>query len=347
MKTLITLTAALAITTVAQAQLDISIAVRETGFAGGADNGIGGNGGAGGGIEWINRDGQTLTPNGVWQPFAFTMATDPVLGFAGASADGVLDGLFGTLEHIRIRNSGGYASPIRIYIDDLTNSIVDINGRPQTVNFGDFEAFAAGDEVIFQEPGFSGSTAGNLTGSNSAGVAVGEGVTGNGYQADFQFLDNSPTRWLRLTTFNAANLPNPIVRFDQSSVVSFSMRAVICQEDLGSQGPGTAVAEFCGSGLTAGASSDYTISGAPASSVGAILFSGTGGTDISFLGGNLVSFTNFSFQVPIASDANGDFSVTINGNAAMFDLVMQSAFIDLGAPTGIAFTNAIQARLGQ
>jgi hypothetical protein len=39
-------------------------------------------------------------------------------------------------------------------------------------------------------------------------------------------VDNDPTRWVRLTSFNTLNVPNPIVRFDQSSVVSFWMKGV-------------------------------------------------------------------------------------------------------------------------
>ena len=44
--------------------VQISIAVRETGFASGPFTNIGDNGGATGGIEWVNRDGQTLNLDG-------------------------------------------------------------------------------------------------------------------------------------------------------------------------------------------------------------------------------------------------------------------------------------------
>ena len=228
MRKLLLALAALMTVSGASAQLLISIGVRETGFAGGTDNGVGGNGGSTGGIEWINLDGQSLTLDGTWQTFTFTMASDPVNAFAGASANGILEGSFGVLEHLRIRNMGGYTAPIRLWIDDIANTFTPPGGGQTTVTFGSFEGFAPGTEVIFQEPRFSGSTSGNLMLlPNTSLVTNTTALNGtNSDQIDFQFLDGTTTRWDRLTTFNTPNIPNPIIRFDGGSVVTLHIKGV-------------------------------------------------------------------------------------------------------------------------
>jgi hypothetical protein len=214
---------------VASANFAISIGVRETGAGGGADGPIGGDGGSAGGIEWINLDGQSLVLDGTWQRFTFTLATDPKTAFAGATANGTLDGAFGVLEHVRIRNTGGHTQVARLWIDDIANTVTDAAGNTTTTTFGDFEGFNAGQEVIFQEPRFSGSTSANLATTPNASLVT-DLVAHTGTKSDridFQFLDGTTTRWLRLTTFNTPNLPNPRIRFDQQSVVSFWMKGVV------------------------------------------------------------------------------------------------------------------------
>jgi hypothetical protein len=212
----------------ASAQLQFSIGVRETGFAGGPDNGVGGNGGSSGGIEFIDLDAQNFTMDGTWQTFTWTFATATVTAFAGTSANSTLEGNYGVFEHLRIRNSGGVTSPITLWIDDITNDFTPPGGGPTSVNFGDFEGFAVGTEVIFQEPRFSGSTTANLMALPNTSVVTDSEAFGGVHsnQVDFQFVDALDTRWVRLTTFNTPNLPNPIVRFDGGSVLTMKIRAV-------------------------------------------------------------------------------------------------------------------------
>ncbi len=220
-KTLSLVFCVFAFSTVASAQLEISIGLRETGFAGGSFPGIGGNGGTSGGIEWIDLDGQTLTPDGTWQQFTFTLASNPVSAFAGGSANGVLDGAFGTLEHVRVRNTGGHAGPLSVWVDDVANTTTS-----GTTIFGTFEGYSAGAEVMLQQPGFSGSTSGNVLSGSASGIDNTNAHGGSGSQRlDFQFVDASTTRWVRLTTFNTVNQPNPSVRFDQNSVITIWLRA--------------------------------------------------------------------------------------------------------------------------
>jgi hypothetical protein len=184
--------------------LEISIGVRETG----STQPIGAPGGTGGGIEWVNLDGQTLIADGTWQTFTFDFANDPLTPFAGATANGVLDTTTGTLEHIRFRSTGD-AGPWTIYIDDISQT----TSAGPTLLTG-FEGFALGDEVMFQEPGFSGSTSGSLQPGSIAGISNSEALTGSqSYQLDFEWVDNDPDRWMRLTTFNTAILGNPTLWF--------------------------------------------------------------------------------------------------------------------------------------
>lgn len=223
MKRMMAIAAAAALAGSALAQtLSISIGVRETGTSGA----IGSNGGSSGGIEWVNKDGLTLNLNNTWQLFTFDLANDPITGFAGSTANGVLEGSTGTLEHIRIK-SEGFDGPIELWIDDVTNTITPPGGGPTDFVFGTFEGYADGTEVMFQEPRFSGSTAGFLTNPlpNTAGVTNSVAHSGQGSDyINFQFINNSTTNWLRLTTFNATNQPNPLIQFDQQSKVSFWMR---------------------------------------------------------------------------------------------------------------------------
>jgi hypothetical protein len=201
--------------------LEISIGVRETG----STQPIGAPGGTGGGIEWVNLDGQTLIADGTWQTFTFDFANDPLTPFAGATANGVRDTTTGTLEHIRFRSTGD-AGPWTIYIDDVSQT----TSAGPTLLTG-FEGFALGDEVMFQEPGFSGSTSGSLQPGSIAGISNSEALTGSqSYQLDFEWVDNDPSRWMRLTTFNTAILGNPTLWFADATggqnTLQFSLLAL-------------------------------------------------------------------------------------------------------------------------
>ncbi|MBK8980184.1 MAG: hypothetical protein IPM29_30145 [Planctomycetes bacterium] len=327
--------------------VQISIGVRETGASGGVFTNIGDNGGATGGIEFINRDGQTLVLDGTWQQFTFNLATDPITSFAGSTANGILDGGFGTLEHIRILNSQGILDPISIWVDDVADTITPAGGSPTTTTFGTFQGYADGAEVMFQEPSFSGSTAGFLqTGSTSEIDNYTASRTAS-YAFNFQFINLQPTNWVRLTTFNTINQGNPMVRFDQNSVVTFWLRGGVGQENLGSQGPGNAIAEMCGTGLGVGNSSTYYLAGAQPGAPGAMAVSFAGLPDVPILGGNLVSFVGFIGTLPVAADANGRFSTPSPGSSILLDLVFQTVLFDPNTTSNLAFTNALLVRYGR
>jgi hypothetical protein len=209
-------------------ELKISIGIRETGNAGGLP--IFGNGGATGGIEFVNRDGQTLQLNNTWQLFTFTPSTDTLLAFAGATANSILDTDWVVLEQIRILNSGGNTGPLRLWIDNISNTTTTFG----TVTEG-FESATLDTEVIFQEPGFSGSTSANIAPGSSALISASDAFAGTqSDELNFSFVDADPTRWARLTTFNTLNLPNPLLLAREvgapAPTISFYMKGILVPE---------------------------------------------------------------------------------------------------------------------
>lgn len=207
------------------AELQLSIGVRETQAGGGASGGpIFSNGGASGGIEYVNLDGQSLTVGGGWQLFTFTPSVDAVTGFAGTTANSFLEGEWGVLEMIRVRNIDGITDPITLQIDDLSN----FDGSTTVTE--NFEGHAVGAEVMFRHPNFSGSTNGHLEDGGTAAVVATDAVSGGqAYEFNMQFVDDADNRWVRLTTFNTANLPNPAVRLNATAgvpTISFYARAL-------------------------------------------------------------------------------------------------------------------------
>jgi hypothetical protein len=213
--------------------LAISLGVRETGSS--AE--IGQPGGTNNGIEWINRDGLNLVADGTWQTFTWNFGTDPVQAFAGATANGVLDGTRGVLEHLRINNSVGTIEPFTVYIDNITQNI---GGTEFTIqNWESAPVLAPGplvqQDITFQEPRFSGTSNTSLTtafnANHTTDETAAEGL--NSYRLQFQFIDPSITRWIRLTTFNAVTGANPTIDFAPGSTLSMSLRAVITPSPAG------------------------------------------------------------------------------------------------------------------
>lgn len=78
----------------------------------------------------------------------------------------------------------------------------------------DFEGYANDVRVMFQDPRFSGSTPQNLElEPNVAGVTDQVAPFGGSacYKVQWQFVDPDPSRWMRLTTYMGAYIPNPTV----------------------------------------------------------------------------------------------------------------------------------------
>jgi hypothetical protein len=105
-------------------RLSLGIGIRETGGSGP----VGSNAGSGGGIEFVGTSTgvggfQDTVPADQWVTVAIDIPNAPLTGFAGASADGVLDGDWGSLEHIAIENPGT-TDQITIEFDNFRQSPV-------------------------------------------------------------------------------------------------------------------------------------------------------------------------------------------------------------------------------
>ncbi|HOA75151.1 MAG TPA: hypothetical protein PKL76_17050 [Phycisphaerae bacterium] len=206
----------------------VTLGIRETGQASGT---IGANGGTTGAIEWVGASetiggapqGKPLPTDTRWQTVTFASAkaggTDPVLSYN--AGNGVLDGNWGTLEHIAITidepyNTGRYV----LLIDSI------YNGDTPVCNFDDPSTFTPGALAMFRAPNYSGSTSMNLMAYPSfAGVDASQGADGSAqsYRFEFQFVDDMPKRWVRLTTDGSADaeLANPLIDLTKPVTIKF------------------------------------------------------------------------------------------------------------------------------
>lgn len=190
--------------------LQITLGIRETEASGGPAGPIGSNGSTFGGIEWVALDGQSFIADGTWQQFTFTPAQDSLTPFAGTTANGILEGTYGVLEHIRFRSTDD-PGPWTIYIDDIVNTT---SAGATLVTGFEGVAIPLGSEVMFQEPRFSGSTFGMLQDAPNVAEVTDEAAHSGdrSYKIEFEYIDDDPSRWLRLTTFdNSQFLPNPLI----------------------------------------------------------------------------------------------------------------------------------------
>lgn len=189
-----------------------SLGIRETGDAGA----VGSPGGTSGTIEFLGAtaivdgapQGKPIAPANTWQTLSFDPTSDPVETFNG---DGTLAGTGGVLEHLAIAvdaaASDRSTGPYLLYIDNVRNAGTTIT---------DLESATVGSQWLFNQPGFSGSTDGDLAGNpDSAVVSPAFGNPGQSIAVEWFYVDTTAQRWIRLTTFNAANVPNPVVDLTQ------------------------------------------------------------------------------------------------------------------------------------
>ncbi|MBN1492235.1 MAG: hypothetical protein JXA69_20145 [Phycisphaerae bacterium] len=194
--------------------LRVAIGVREVS---GASGPVGADGGGAGAIEFIGYTnlsgapgGKALVPGGSWQQITFDPATDLIRNCN--NGNGILDGPshpWYTLEHIAFTIDPDHPKrgPYAVYIDDITNG---------GVTFGGFEAYTAptvNGTVMFRQPTFSGGTAEFLESTpDSTTVTNEQARTGNNsLKVEWAWKDEQTTNWLRLSTYNAINQPNPQV----------------------------------------------------------------------------------------------------------------------------------------
>ncbi|HEY3244792.1 MAG TPA: hypothetical protein VGM03_15735 [Phycisphaerae bacterium] len=192
----------------------VCIGVRETGPAGGTS----------GPIEFVAASpgsgvppgGQVLNLNNAFQTLTFDPnSMDPNLVVRGFTGNGVIDGQFGVLEMLAVSIDpalmGASNGVLTLYVDNVVNVGAGAGGTDVLV--ADFEAVAVGQEAVFQEPGFSGSTSGNIQAPPNSSTVT-DAFASGGIHSDrmtWFFKDIAPTRWVRITTFNTANGGNPLI----------------------------------------------------------------------------------------------------------------------------------------
>ena len=190
---------------------------------------VGEPGGTAGSIEWINKDAQSLLLNDTWQSFVWNFGTDPVAAFVG---NGTLNGTRGTLEHIRFLNGVGSADSFEIFIDGLVNTVA---GTPTTLTGFESTETPPADLTdpnggfLFRAPTLSGTTAPNLAASPNISQVTDE-LADTGTQslkASWAFIDAATTRWVRFTTFNAAEKANPTIDFTSGNSLTMRIRGRI------------------------------------------------------------------------------------------------------------------------
>jgi hypothetical protein len=91
-----------------------------------------------------------------------------------------------------------------------------------------FEGYEDGIEVLFQHPLFSGTTDEHLELDPDVAAVSGEVTAYEGvkcYKLQWQFVDGTAERWLRATTSNADNVPNPTIELDRPIRVRLRLEA--------------------------------------------------------------------------------------------------------------------------
>lgn len=152
-------------------------------------------------------------------------------------------------------------------------SLIATSGYLSGQVIADFESYTtptANGTVFFRAPSFSGSTSAKLDATpnsstvESTGIPAGNPNVGdNALFVTFSFLDTNPTPlWLRLTTFGAANQPNPTVslapgmglQFDIYSDTPLFVSALIRETEtgaaIGADGGASGSIEFVGGNPT-------------------------------------------------------------------------------------------------
>lgn len=143
----------------------------------------------------------------------------------------------GTTWFYRVRafNSAGnsaYAGPVSATtpglpptLDPVSNRVINeetllsftntASAMPLDTPLMNFETYPAGIEVMFQEPRFSGSTSAFLSNAPNTALTTATPPAGNGSTrallVNWAFTNTAVNPWLRLTTANSSNLPNPVI----------------------------------------------------------------------------------------------------------------------------------------
>ncbi|UCG17787.1 MAG: family 10 glycosylhydrolase [Phycisphaerales bacterium] len=148
--------------------------------------------------SWMLMDG----PSG-----ADVDATGYVSGWTPSAGDVGQSFLF----TVRASNTVGFD-------DESWNVLVSATPPCDDFTITDFEGYTNGTRVLFNKPRYSGSTVNDLEDTPDVAEvtdAVDAFSPTKSYLVQWQYLDTDPQRWMRLTTHNASNVPNPTVTLDR------------------------------------------------------------------------------------------------------------------------------------
>lgn len=138
-----------------------------------------------------------------------------------------------------------------------------------TFRIADFDEVTTGTEHLFRRPRLSGTTVNHLTLTPNVAIVTDAVPAFSGakcYKVEWQFVDATPQRWMRLATWDAPGLPNPIIklgrpirirlRLDSGRLrVGVGIREIDAPGELGQNGGTSGPIEWIG--VTG------TVSGAP------------------------------------------------------------------------------------
>ncbi len=148
---------------------------------------------------------------------AWTLVAGPA--GAGLGGGGYLSGWTPTAEQVgqtvtftvRATNGAGF--------DEETWSVqVPVPPACTRVKLTDFDNYTVGNAALFQLPRYSGSTVNHLAATPNVAQVTDTVTAFSGAKCEmvqWAFVDASTQHWLRLTTHNGAQLPNPTVALDR------------------------------------------------------------------------------------------------------------------------------------
>jgi hypothetical protein len=160
-------------------------------------------------------------------------------------------------------------------------------------------------------------TGGNCPGGSSAS-ACNDDACGGGQNVQSQIIMpvvGGQTYLIRIGGYNGAT--------GQGVLSIATSCSTVCQQDIGSQGPGSATFSACGDALATGGVSTFSLTGAPPN-VSAFLVYSFQNTGAAFQGGVLVPFPNYDY-IAQQTNASGQIVFDVNGGGGPGTLYAQYA----------------------
>ncbi len=143
------------------------------------------------------------------------------------------------------------------------------------------------------------------------------------------YLSQGQMAWSNAT--GGSITPGLLGNFEIARIVGF------CQEDIGFQGPGTALLTVCGGDLARGTTANLEVTGATPSVPGFLIVDLTH-TPFPIFGGTVVGFTG----VPAATNSGGGLTLLVPGGYGPTDIYTQFIYFDSSLPQGLGFSNGVK-----